>query len=381
MTRSIVAAVLLTIVACEAPEAVDDGSPLAGDTAPTWRRIDASTRCGAMLAPPGLLAAMQTEWTGCGDGCQAVAPSSAGTTLVVGHEPVRRVGGAPHLVSMRIEDDGSETSWTQTVTPLGGAPVFALRHRMQADDACSTRVAIGEGGIAVAMHRTGVAQDELIVIDAAGETSVALTLGDTVQGLAVGGSGAWVDGDAEGLRQEGAESRVRASGWVHPRVAGDVTIVRGVDGHTLGRVVDGDITTWHRSDRTIAELTLDRARGRAIWVEADEDERGFTDARLWSADLVGGSIASHGAVPDASARGAWGMVADDGRVLTLDSDTAYVLDLDSGELTSLSAPSGVRWRRPLWVDAEEAWLLAAPDGAPPRAVIVRQRWGPSSPGR
>ena len=228
MTRSIVAAVLLTIVACEAPEAVDDGSPLAGDTAPTWRRIDASTRCGAMLAPPGLLAAMQTEWTGCGDGCQAVAPSSAGTTLVVGHEPVRRVGGAPHLVSMRIEDDGSETSWTQTVTPLGGAPVFALRHRMQADDACSTRVAIGEGGIAVAMHRTGVAQDELIVIDV-GHPQV----GALLHKLHGGASGAVV------VQRRIAEAGVRSQGGATGEVARHGRGGRRLDSDKKGAALSG----------------------------------------------------------------------------------------------------------------------------------------------
>jgi hypothetical protein len=376
MTRGAVAAVLLAIVACDVSEVVDDGPSLAGDPPQTWRRIGGSTRCGALLAPPEILAAMQTEWADCGDGCRFAAPSSGGTTIVVGHEPVRRVEGTPHLVSMRIEGDGSETTWTQTVTPLGGPPVFALRHRMQADDACSTRVAIGDGGIAVAMHRTGVAQDELVVIDPARETTVELTLGDTVQGLAVGRTGAWVDGDVDGLRREGAETSVRASGWVHPRVVGDAAIVRGADGHTLGRVTDGDVATWHRSERTIAEVTLDRARARVLWVEADEDETGFTDARLWSADLTGEAIASLGAVPDTSARGAWGMVADDGRALSVDGETAYVLDLDGGKRFAVPSPAGLRWQRPLWIDADEAWLLAAPEGAAPRAAatIVRQRW-------
>ncbi|MFO0634602.1 MAG: hypothetical protein U0168_17300 [Nannocystaceae bacterium] len=71
------------------------------------------------------------------------------------------------------------------------------------------------------------------------------------------------------------------------------------------------------------------------------------------------------------------MVADDGRVLTIDdAERAVITAVSDGEQHAIAPPPGLQWLRPLWIDGETAWLLAGPGDDPDRkaSTIVAQRW-------
>ncbi|MBK8718462.1 MAG: hypothetical protein IPN32_27600 [Deltaproteobacteria bacterium] len=332
-----------------------------------WTRASEAARCGATVASDAALAMLTPSWASCGEGCRVT--TADGSFVVGGHEPVRSIDGVPYLVATAFTPDLGR--WTTSVGPLGAAPVFAISHRLDADDGCTARVAVGDDGLAVALHVDGSLADELLVdLDRGAPRVVAMD--DVVVGLAVGDTAAWVGLDHMGLRR--ADGAVVTDGWVHPRAIDDAIIVRSVDGHRLGRIADGVLTPWTSSPRATSEVTLDRARARVIWIEADEVATGFHDPSLWSATTRGDDRRAHGAVPGGDGRGGWGMVADDDRVLVIDGpDHAWVTPLDGSPTIDLRPPVGLGWIRPLWIDAHEAWLLAGPPHGRANA-IVRRRW-------
>ncbi|MBX7078667.1 MAG: hypothetical protein K1X88_05720 [Nannocystaceae bacterium] len=387
------ASVLLLSAACTAPAAWSSApsrraSPQpepAPAAAPELAVRDGACGVTVVAAPATELGA--PTWTGCGEGCEQLAtPWSSAThnTLSVhGPEPVRRVGGAPLLTYMRHEGDSSQRAlqgWTHVVTPLRGAAVFGLRADPGAPDGCAVRVAVGERGVAAIVHTAGATRDALVRRPWGDAALERVVLPELASHLAVGDPETWVELEASGVvavDPAGALVPV-ATGATRPRALPRGALLQALDRRTLVRALDHAAVASHAAAGELSELAIDRRSGAIVWVDAQLDPAAwYRDATLWLAPGDDASPRAVAPLPDRLGHGGWGMVADDGRVLTIDhGERAVITRLHDGEQRDVAPPAGLQWLRPLWIDETTAWLLAGPPDDPDRkaSTIVAQRW-------
>lgn len=380
-------------VAAESDGAAPD-APFAG----TWQPIPgAPPECGTILASTPELSAPALGWHPCAtgrSGCQELTvdwTTNLAGSLGFGDGPVRSIGGTPYMVLARIwpDDRGNPIHAVQSVQPLDGAAVFALRFSATATyvDGCAFSIAAGDSGIAMIggpvgsgsafsgddfvawstwSHPNDLRFDILTHADelAPSGAGVSLIYGGSTLFIQTTAPRAIIPFDVGTLRL--AKSNVLAEHQVAVR-DGALAVSTG---DPIGLLLFApDATSAYlvhpESGRVITQQAIDRSAGdQIVWIESDISGFDYIHPTIWTSPYATTELAimrrKVAVFSQDDPNGGAGMVVNNGLALNLTSaSTALLTRLSDGFGWKIDAEPGEAFALPLWADDKEVWLATA----------------------
>lgn len=405
-------ALLLTLLAGCARDQGDSGSaPATGSIAepaqvhvePASDRIDVAAPIAGL--PPGCSA--HVTMGGDAPTWEACASGRAGCDVATGHlggadgmldgdrigftrpEPVRLVGGAPHLAFTRTAKEperGGVTREVHVLTPLEGPAVMTVSRDADPSDGCPVRLLFGEGGagiLALSSSRPG----ERYVASATWDRPHAFTVRATALGEIGGGPatrlGRAAIGDGSILLErrdpDGVVMMEASTGTLSLPAGPPVELALAFAGGYVGLHTGpgGGVALWPSgrgpgvigagAGRVVTAVAVDRsARQRLVWVESEVHGDELGPSVLVTADVTSDDAEVTRLHPGVVllestldlSRG--DVVSNDGLVLAVTSPReAVIIRLDDGSTRRLAPEPGTAFVRPLWIEDTRAWLSTA----------------------
>ena len=351
----------------------------------------APASCGEAVAATPAQSVTSWQWMACPAGTvgcrKLVVDWSLGPGRTIGFygtEPARLVGAAAYIAYQRLFPKGASYSASMTVVqPVDAAPVFGIGQALGTATDCGIVVSAGEYGIGLyalpnQMTTYTFAWAPWTSLQSWSSTSVpaGALMSSYAQALAMGPAQLFVEVKAPDsvdlidLTSQKAivpSSPVRLQGE-SPRIVPDGALVTDYAAFSLDLLhADGSFSSLilPTAPHLVTAFAIDRSSANAIvWVESD-GHGPYMNSEIWTSPYSGSSaLIQRRAVAkignDTLGLGGAGMVVNAGVALNITGNTTALLTrLVDGQGWSITAEQGDGFVQPLWVDANDVWIVTA----------------------